>query len=283
LAGCASAPQKQNLASFDPHLLVQEPVVRLPLMHGGNLQWRVRATVDGEEGVFAVDTGSDTTVISQQFAKRIGHLDNAVRGQFVGPNQVGQQVRFAKLTYLRLGGIFYFGFYAPILDLDHINQAMREPIDGILGNNVLRKTACSIDWRNDLLTLNTEILSRPADAIPITLRGNRIFLTANINGQDAELALDTGAYCSSLTRDEIRRLNIPKSKTKLIKTRQIDIAQSRRAMQMQVTLDSFKLDKIDRANLPVLEWDNSVMGMDVLDSWILNMDERDGWMELKPY
>ena len=49
-------------------------------------------------------------------------------------------VRFAKLIFLQLDKIFYLGFYAPILNLDHINQAMLTPIDGILGNNILRKT-----------------------------------------------------------------------------------------------------------------------------------------------
>jgi predicted aspartyl protease len=282
-AGCASTPPPQNLASFDPLLIAQEPVARLSLVNAGNLQWRVRVVVDGEEGVFAIDTGSDTTILSPQFAQKIGRLDDAIRGQFTGPNQIGQQVRFVKPTYLQLGKIFYLGFYAPVLNLDHINRAMRTPIDGILGNNILRKTMCTIDWRNNLLTLDTGTVSRPDDAIPINLEGNRIYLTAAVNGHAAKLALDTGAYCSSLTKKEIRRLKIPASKQKSIITRQIDIADSRRAAQTQVTLDSFKLDKINRTNFPMLAWDNSVIGMDLLDSWILTLDEADGWLELKPY
>jgi predicted aspartyl protease len=281
LAGCVSAPQRLNLASFDPQVIAQEPQARMTLIPEGNRQWRVRAMVNGQQGIFAVDTGSDATILSPQFAKKIGALDTAIPGQFSGPNQIGQKLRFTKLIYLQLGGILYLGFYAPILDLDHINRAMRNPIDGILGNNVLRKTACTFDWPNSSLVLDTSSLPRPTNAIPITMRDNRVFLIADVNNQKTELALDTGAYCSSLTQNEVRRLNIPESRRNKITGRRIDISESRQTVQTQITLDTFKLAKIDRANFPVLIWDNSVLGMDVLETCILTYDARAGWMALR--
>ena len=79
-----------------------------------------------------------------------------------------------------------------------------------------------------------------------------------------------GSYCPSLTKKEIRRLKIPTSKAEINHhaANCIDIADSRQAAQTQVTLDSFKLDKINRANFPMLAWNNSVIGMHLLDSWI---------------
>ncbi len=280
LAGCASAPPSSLKDSYDPYLLVQQSFSSVPLINTGNRQWQVRVEINGEPGVFAVDTGSDTPIVTPQFAQKLGLLKTAVKGRFTGPNPLAQQVRYAHLTYLRLGGILYLNFYAPILNLDHLNRALHTHLDGILGNNVLGKTACTLDWSKNLLTLNADYVAPPADAIPIAVRQHRLYLTALVNGRPVEFVLDTGAYSSSLTEKEVTKLQLPPAKKTQIKMPRADISEISPLQQTQVTLDTFQFSKINQTNFPMLTWDNNVLGMDLLEPWILTFDVRGGWISL---
>jgi predicted aspartyl protease len=278
LTGCASSPRTFTKDSYDPYLMVQQSPAQLPLLSAGNHQWQVRAELNGESGNFAVDTGSDTTIITPQFAQKLGLLDTALKGDFHGSNQIGQQARFAHLTYLRLGGLLYVNFYVPILNLDHLNRATHTQLDGILGNNVLDKTTCTLDWQNHLLTLNADGLAQPANALPITTRHYHTYLTALVNGQPLEFVLDTGAYSSSLTENDSVRLQIPEPKKSQIQMPRADITEINPLKQTQVSLDSFQLGPINRTNFPMLTWHNNVLGMDLLEPWVVTFDTRAHWL-----
>ncbi len=282
LAGCASrpkstAPQKDV---FDPHLLVQQSPVIIPLRNAGNRQWQVEAEINGVKGWFAVDTGAENTIISPQFAEKIADSVAANKSPPPHSRPVQSTNRFFQATYLRLGGILYLDFAAPILNLDHINRAMHPPIDGILGNNVLRKTFCSLDWKNNRLTLDPGETARPPDAIPIVSQGHRVRLTAKINQQPVAFILDTGTYNSCLQTNEISALRIPAAAIRQIKAPQIDISESRVANQTEALLDEIEFGKIHRTKFPVMIWKENVLGMDLLESWVLTMDARNHWLLL---
>ncbi len=280
LTGCASAPEFAKKDSYDPFLMVQQSPAQIPLINAGNRQWQVRAELNGTPGMFAVDTGSDTTIITPEFAKKLGLLKTAVRGRFAGPNPLGQHVRYAHLSYLRLGSFLYVNFYVPILDLNHLSQATHTHLDGILGANVLVKTTCTLDWKNNLLTLNADAVAPPTNSLPIVLRQHRLAVIALVNGHPVEFTLDTGAYSSSLTEKEIARLQIPAAKKAQIKMPRADISEISPLQQTQVILDTFQLGPINRNNFPVLTWHDNVLGMDLLESWTITFNANDHWLSL---
>src|SRR4051812_16661419 len=97
LAGCASPPQSAHMSSFEPSLFMPQESVRVPLINGGNLQWRVRAVVNGQPGIFILDTGANFSIITPQFAKRLGLYDAAVAGKFAAPHPTDHTVKYAPI------------------------------------------------------------------------------------------------------------------------------------------------------------------------------------------
>jgi predicted aspartyl protease len=280
LAGCSSLHQSSKMDAYEPSLLMQHPSVQVPLINGGNLQWRVSAIVNGQSGIFILDTGADFTILTPQFAKRLGLYSDALKGRFAGSQSIDRKVKYAPINSFKLGTVKYFNFYAAILDLDHINQAMHSDVAGIIGNNLLNQTAYSIDWKKNTLTLDSRRIDPPADAIPISIRNNRIYCLAQINGKEVPFALDTGAYRCLLSNEELAHLGIPEKKKSLVEMPQIDIAEARQLKQTLIKVDEFKFGKISRKDYPMLIWDHNVLGMDLLESYILTVDARRNWLLL---
>jgi predicted aspartyl protease len=280
LAGCASW-QRARLSAYDPECFMDSETVGVPLSHDTTLQWRVSAEVDDIPGVFVVDTGADFTVVTPQLAQQLAEHNRGEDDQTVSRRFHGSRVDFARIGSFRIGGAVYAGFYAPVVNLDHISRAMRVRVDGILGNNVLNKTAYEIDWKRDLLTLRSRSSEPPADAIPVSIRENRVYLKAWINGCEAEFALDTGAYRSTLAGQELSRLNIAPEKQTEIDAPKIDIHGAERGKQIQASLENFEVGPLRLTNYSIIVWENNALGMDLLSSRVLCVDARRGWMSLE--
>ncbi|MDB6016109.1 MAG: hypothetical protein JWR19_598 [Pedosphaera sp.] len=280
LSGCVTTHKSSDLNAYNPECLMATESVQVLLLNDNNYQWRVQVEVNGIPGTFILDTGSDCTIITPQFARKLGLLDNAKAGRLVSHDSKSGKVRFADITSLHMADVDYIGFYAPILDLDHINRALNTEVAGILGNNLLNKTAWQIDWRRNTLTLKSLSSEPPPDAIPIVIRHNRIYLTVLVNGRPTEFALDTGAYRSVLAHKELARLQIPADKRSEINAPKIDIKGAQYFKQTQVQLDSFQVGPIQRTDFFMLTWDHNALGMDLLSSWILKVDARHRWLSL---
>jgi predicted aspartyl protease len=281
LAGCASARKVSNADPCDPQeSWVQETVSRVALTNFGNRLWCVRARICGQPGMFAVDTGSKYTVITPEFAGKLGLAVSGTQGRFPAQDLPGRQNQLARVPYLQFGGMFYLGFYAPVVNLDHINHAMNGHLDGILGNNILSQTGCSFDWQNKVLTLDADVSPAPDGAIPMTSRDHRFYFATQVNGQAAEFALDTGAYGSSITEAELARLQIPNAKRRPTEIWRVDIIEPSPQKETEVTLDTLRLGKLDRSGVSMMIWGNDLIGMDLLESWVLTFDARANWMTL---
>ncbi len=279
LAGCATHEQKADISTYNPQFLLDRETVEVPLINDHGYQWRVRAEVNGTEGEFILDSGTPVTVVTPQFARKAQLADAA---EIEGPTNQIKPGRFASITLMRLGNASYGFFYAPLMNLDHLSSALKTEIDGIIGGNVLNRTAYRIDWQANLLTLYSHAPAAPGDAIRANVRDNRVYLPAAINGQPAEFVLDTGAYCTTIARDEVDRLRIPREKRKKIQAPQIDLYSERHMEQTQVVLDSLSLGPLQLTDHPVLTWDYNALGVDLLSKFVLTVDARDGWISLAP-
>jgi predicted aspartyl protease len=273
-------PENFGPRALDPDCQLEQETVRVPLTRDRGYQWRVQVEVNGVTGTFILDTGADATIITPRFAERAGVLEAAKMKRFNSRESGPVKAQFANLNSLRMGGAYYLRFYAPIVDLDHISRALGTNVDGIVGNNVLNKTPYRIDGGESVLTLASRSAPPPTNAIPVSVRHNRIYLKAFVNGVATEFALDTGAYRSLLAKRELGKLQIPENKRREMEAPEIDIRGSRISSQTEVRLDSFQVAEIVRTNFPILIWDQSALGMDVLSSCTLRADARRGWISL---
>ncbi len=283
LSACRSIPHARPRAIYEPELCPQTGRTTIPRSEDGNLQWRVVLLVNDEPGIFAVDTGAEKTVISREFAAKIGALPAS---EFTPKDKLlatDYRTPAARVINLKLGTYEYCDFYAPILEMAHINKAMKTKIDGILGCNVLGLTRCDMDFRHNKLTLDASPQPHPTGSIPIQVRHNRVFLHAKVNGRDAEFSLDTGSFATCMTKDMMRRLKIPERVKTRANAARIDIFESVQHEQTRAVVDSFEFSKIVKHKLPITEWNHTVLGMDLLQQWKLSFDLRAGWLLLSAY
>ncbi len=280
LTGCHSVPESAQRDPYQPEWEMPGDSMVMPLLNQRDYQWQVRAVVNGQPGVFILDTGADHTLLTPEFARKAGLWDNSTEGRLLDQAGAPGKVRFALVLFLQLGEAVYSKFYAPIVNLDHINRAMNTPIDGILGNNVLNQTAWQIDGRRNVLTLMSRSPTRPQDSIPLAIRQNHIYVQAMLNGVATEFALDTGAYRTTVSAKELGRLRIPREKQTQVEAPTIDINGTQFLKQTDVEVDSFRLGPVSRTNYLLRVWDHNALGMDLLAPRVLTVDAREGWMSL---
>jgi predicted aspartyl protease len=280
-AGCNSLKTAPQAQLCEPYLFMESESITVPLSSGKNSQWLVRAIVNGHPGEFILDTGAEFTSITPEFAEKLKLTgDTNPNSLFTKISSTSKQIQNVAISSFKVGELEYFNFYAAILDLKHINQAVHSEIAGILGNNLLNQTAYTINWKSNTLTFTTRLQKPPAGALPISIRTNRVFLNVEVNGKSTEFALDTGAYRSLLSTRDMNRLEIPANKKQLVEAPEIDIEKSLSQKQTVATLDHLKVGLIDRKNFPIMVWSHSVLGMDLLKPYILTVDARRNWLLL---
>jgi predicted aspartyl protease len=150
LTGCASLKTASQTQMCEPYLFMERESVTVPLSSGQNSQWYVKAMVNGHPGEFILDTGAEFTSITPEFAEKLKLTSDAVAdAHFTQVSATGKKIQNVPISSFKVGDVEYFNFYAAILDLKHINQAVRSDIAGIIGNNLLNQTAYTINWNSN--------------------------------------------------------------------------------------------------------------------------------------
>src|SRR4051794_18465242 len=90
-SGCHSTSESTGMKPYEPYLLMERESVTVPLVYGSNLQWLVKATVNGRQGLFILDTGATSTIITPQFARQLG-LTNAAEIRTTTIKETGQNI-----------------------------------------------------------------------------------------------------------------------------------------------------------------------------------------------
>ncbi len=137
---------------------VSVPLRRTPLGH-----LELDATVNGKPARLLVDTGASGTVIDKTSAERFAiqcHDDpvQAVGCGFAAPAEK------AILDELRLADLEIDDLDVSVVDLSQINagleQAKAQPIDGIIGSNIMIERNGIIEYASDTLHLRRDAPNR---------------------------------------------------------------------------------------------------------------------------
>lgn len=174
-----------------------------------------------------IDTGTATTFITPQAAEALGLTVNAPSGS--GMPGVGSSAEIAGMS---IGSLHGGPFSIPIVDdplLAKLSSASN-PIDGILGLDILSRYALLIDFQADRLTFvarstpSADLLAQAgmdgASPIPMieTAAGFVCPCRMTIDGSTAEepLLVDTGSVYCFLGSDQARNFPVPKKATSRI-------------------------------------------------------------------
>lgn len=154
----------------------------------------VPVTIDGSgPHAFLVDTGSETTVISQQLAVRLGI---PIQGSAHLIGSVGTKgVATTRLGALGVGRRTIENLPAVLLDGNHLGAA------GILGIDTLRGHRVIFDFANENITIADSKRLRPGRSFEIVVRAKRkqdrmVISDARIDGVKVQLIIDTGSNYS---------------------------------------------------------------------------------------
>lgn len=156
----------------------------------------VRATVNGVEGMFVLDTGAQITVVTPQFAERAA-LNERIHQDGAQINAAGSGVDFAMISSLKIGTAEFKDFHALLVDVTHLESGIGVEPAGILGNNLLLQAPLTLDYRKNQGTWNGEAPAG-AVAVPCRFADLSVLLATSLDGKRLPLLLDTGSSVNAL-------------------------------------------------------------------------------------
>lgn len=156
----------------------------------------VKATVNGVEGTFLVDTGTSDTIVDQEFARRAGVDFVEICMTITGGNygKKGDFVAMVKVPQMEIGGTRFRDFHAVLRDESKKRSDYSGRVDGIIGGNVLFAKPITLDYRNARLSFS-EDRSKPADfEFDLLPKYPKVpVVAAKLDGTDFVLMFDSGA------------------------------------------------------------------------------------------
>lgn len=116
--------------------------------------------INGKNALIIIDTGASRSVFDEtRIIDFIGHNNLSEHDKL--SSGLGTNTMTSKkvvLDTLNLNGLVLNHYEATILNLHHVNQSYQKiglnPIDGILGGDILNDYHAVIDYKNSILTLS---------------------------------------------------------------------------------------------------------------------------------
>lgn len=157
----------------------------------------IKATVNGVEGRFLLDTGTSDTILYPGFAKKAGADFVEICTHIVAGNygKKGDTISLVRVTDMEIAGTHFRDFHAVLkapvrkYEFGHDGQ-----LDGVMGANVLFRKPLTLDYRKQQLTFSTNRWG-PQDCVFDLLPGekNTPCVNADLDGVKIELMFDSGA------------------------------------------------------------------------------------------
>lgn len=127
-------------------------------VHARSKRAYVKATVNGVEGSFLVDTGTSDTILDTDFAKRAGVDAVEICMTITGGNygKKGDFVSFVKVPQMEIAGTRFSDFHAVMMDQSKPRSDFKGRLDGIIGGNILFAKPITLDYAKSRITYSQE-------------------------------------------------------------------------------------------------------------------------------
>ncbi|RLD53556.1 MAG: hypothetical protein DRJ05_16255 [Bacteroidetes bacterium] len=169
---------------------------QIPFVYYNDLIF-VEVVIDEIPYSFFIDTGAELNVIGKHV---ISNIDYKVitKANVTSTSKTKQNLEFIELPKIAFSNIVFYNTGAIIADLSHFNKFFGcRQIDGIIGNNLMRKANWQIDYQNNIITITDNAInlkvSDKAHKIPMGSRKwGSIYLDGVIDGVKSKFTFDTG-------------------------------------------------------------------------------------------
>lgn len=206
----------------------------------------VKATVNGVEGRFLLDTGTSDTILDVDFARRakVDGVDGCMGIAAGNYGNKGDVLSFVQVPDLEIAGTHFRGFHAILQDQGKPRSDFAGRLDGLIGANVLYAKPLVLDYRRQQLRFATAPVAGPHDfAFNLVLDRRKLgteakveethspvaLVRAEIDGVKMILLLDSGAaigdaiLVNQSSHDALRKLaNDPQASQYTAKEVRID-------------------------------------------------------------
>ncbi len=119
-----------------------------------------KSRVNGHAARLWLDTGAGQTVLDLEFARARGLPLTPRACHGAGAGGGGLKIMATAVSRLRLAGFMEIDFQCLAMDLDHVNAGLKqrrmEPIDGIIGADLLERREALIDYKASVLYLRRD-------------------------------------------------------------------------------------------------------------------------------
>lgn len=117
----------------------------------------IKASINGIAGKFILDTGASNSCVDFENVSHFKLCAKHSTTMAAGAGAIDMITQTARKNLLKLGSWKYIEFNLVVFDLSHVNTALQqhnaEPVQGIIGADVLLQGKAIIDYPNKLLYL----------------------------------------------------------------------------------------------------------------------------------
>jgi predicted aspartyl protease len=119
--------------------------------------FEIKATINGVKGVFILDTGASSSCVGFEAIEtfKLTAKDSKIKAAGAGATNMLTQV--SKKNTLKIGKWKKEKVALILFNLTHVNTALTthngQPVDGIIGADILKKSKAIIDYENKYLYL----------------------------------------------------------------------------------------------------------------------------------
>ncbi|MGB3143598.1 MAG: retropepsin-like aspartic protease [Maribacter sp.] len=124
--------------------------VRIPLVLSGTDHFEIKAKINGVQGRFILDTGASHTCIGMDRIEHFKLISKESKIKAAGAGATDMDTLVSKKNKIKIDTWTFQKLQIVLFDLKHVNQALiahhTEPVDGIIGADVLKKSKAIIDY-----------------------------------------------------------------------------------------------------------------------------------------
>ncbi|MDP5062847.1 MAG: retroviral-like aspartic protease family protein [Maribacter sp.] len=137
--------------------LKDKDYVRIPLVLTATDHFEIYAEINSVPGRFILDTGASNTCVG---IDRIDHFKLISEESLIkaaGAGATNMETLVSKKNKIKLNSWKYKKLEIVLFDLKHVNEALTahhaEPVDGIIGADILKKSKAIIDYNKKCIYL----------------------------------------------------------------------------------------------------------------------------------
>ena len=131
--------------------------VRIPLVLTATDHFEINAEINAVEGRFILDTGASNTCIGMDRMEHFKLISEESIIKAAGAGATNMETLVSKENTIDINSWKYKKLEIVLFDLKHVNEALTahnaEPVDGIIGADILKKSKAIIDYNKKCIYL----------------------------------------------------------------------------------------------------------------------------------